>query len=88
VLEHYSTKAQTKGGIAPHIFNLGTGWRLVASLSRTNLIVEWTGGWVSPTANPNAETGHCGHEEKEAAEELKDTAVSESRSRNPCFPEA
>jgi len=78
-------KTQRKGDKAPHILNLGTGWRLVASLSRRNFIVEWIGGWVNPKVNPNAETGHCGHEEKEAAEELKDTAVSDSRSRNPVF---
>jgi len=71
-------KAQRKGDKAPHILNLGTGWRIVASLSRRNLTVEWIGGWVNSTANPNSDTGHCEHEEKEAAEELTDTTVSES----------
>lgn len=36
-------------------------------------------------ANPNAEISHCGHEDKEVADELNDAAVSESRSINPVF---
>jgi len=51
------------GGIAPCIFNLGNGWRLVVSFTPLPLYlgegapsIHWIGGWVSLRASVGAET--------------------------------